>query len=320
MRSLLVALVLVLSLGCSLAQAQPSPQQPGCRIELVGAPTLTWREAAAWLPSTSDPGTDCSELYVRVDEHGADVTFVGRDGQRAQRRLSKPDELAPLLQALRAAAPDSAVAVVAEASAARADAKPALATWALLGKALLGVRVGQDALLSPVLATALLTRYRAWELGLGLAWEAKYYPLRTPRLLRTAAAVTPALSAAFRQPVKKATLLLGVHLSLGVVLFKVVESSLTVTDVVPLTETRHTAYELRPGTFVGVSFPRAARVRMRAELAFDFVAWSEGENHNGNTFGPSATGGSSTTAAFFPYNITPSWALSAMLGIEFGGP
>ncbi|HEX6240941.1 MAG TPA: hypothetical protein VFZ61_08605 [Polyangiales bacterium] len=303
-----MAKLLLLGAACLFARAagaQEATPTDSCRVELVNAPSLTWRQAEAWLPAASNPAARCRELYVRVDEQGADVTIVERDGRQAQRRVARPEELTALLEA-RSMPPAPARPPPGRSAAPEAPA------WSVLGSALTGARAGAAALLSPALAATLMARFRSWEFGGGLGWEARYYDLFSSTSRGTDAFV-PALAFARRQPLRQTALIMGARVGLGVVRTTQVEAepSSGALDLAAFTRSPHTDYELRPGTFVGVSWPRHGWARLRAELGFDFVAW--------DSFVLSAPANSFGGAGFvFRPNYTPDWAISLMLGAEFG--
>lgn len=80
--------------------------------------TVTLRstlESAAWRGAVTSaeraiakhpPEDDCREVVVDADERGADVTFTTRDQRTATRRIARPADLRPVIEALLVTVPD----------------------------------------------------------------------------------------------------------------------------------------------------------------------------------------------------------------------
>jgi hypothetical protein len=125
------------------------------------------------------------------------------------------------------------------------------------------------------------------------------------------------LSIALRQPLGRTALLLGGRAGFGTVLWKQAEPSL-VAGGSSVPEVLRIHYELRTGLFLGAVFPRTSRVRLRAELGFDFVAWTS--HSRINSISSDRNQDQTEPGITFGFHKTPFWALTAMLGVEFGGP
>jgi hypothetical protein len=68
-----------------------------------GAVTSAEREIAKHPPA----GNDCREVLVDADERGAEVTFTTRDDRTATRRIARPRDLRPVIEALLVTVPEA---------------------------------------------------------------------------------------------------------------------------------------------------------------------------------------------------------------------
>jgi hypothetical protein len=100
-----------LVLAVLLASAGPAQAEGRCSVRVdvaVGAGDGdAWRDAVHAIERTIDAGghNDCEAIVVSPDAHGAAVTFTTRDGRTAVRRVTTPDDLLPLAEALLVASP-----------------------------------------------------------------------------------------------------------------------------------------------------------------------------------------------------------------------
>jgi hypothetical protein len=95
-----------------------------------------------------------------------------------------------------------------------------------------------------------------------------------------------------RQPLGDATVFLGARLSLA-----------ALNDESEVDSGRRGRAEMRVGSYLGVALPSAAKTRFRAEIGAELV--------------PEDLGGKSADS--LEATITPWWATSLSLGLEFGG-
>jgi hypothetical protein len=261
---------------------------------------------------------DCASLRLVARSSGALLIFATLDGRTAKRALAHPSELASAVEALlvtgatssqeapaatseHARPPQAAQQNADEAASPAAKGQPPPPTQrdlTVLYTFALGARVGEYALLSPVIGASILLCIDNWELGLRTDVEAQYYSMRLPVERQDAYAIVPAFSFARRLPVgRTTTLLAGVHLGMAAlrsVLLRPI-SRLDDVQVAPLAGNLRRSYEGRTGPFLGVLVPVRPVVRLRVELAADFI-WFR-------------------TA--YTYAV-PDWGLSVMVGLELG--
>jgi hypothetical protein len=279
-----------------------------CRVELTGD------SATVWLGSTGVPeipeGADCETIRVEVNGESARVTFVTRDGRRAERVVHDPSELAPTLEALRVTGPREPAEAPAEKALApavrpatvpiEADRAPAVrdevgradrdqsAIFALTG----GTRGGADSLVTPLFTGSASLSLDRWELGVMGAFEAQYFDVAADPRRAPGSAVAAGVLAGRRQPIGPTTVFLGTRLVLA-----------ALNDESEVDSGRRGRAEMRVGSYLGVALPSAAKTRFRAEVAADLV--------------PEDIGGKAEDS--LEATITPWWAMSLSLGLEFGG-
>ena len=302
----------------ALAPAVPC-RADACKLELTGAESAPWGEAARALVALALDERDCARIRLEVTDSGARLTFVTRDARSAERALLDPDELLPTIEALRvtlpepaqdrapqdrapAATPTRSRSLPTPGPVARANAEPLASETepvqddsgpSPILAVLSGTRGGGDSLFSPVLggvASLLLAR---WELGVTAAFEPQYFDLRDGASSeQKASALAFGVTGGRREPLGRFAVLYGARLS-GVILLH--------------DQQNRGRGEARAGAYLGLALPRRADVRFRAELGADLVgadqSFSE-ETPVGESSGP----------------IAPEWAISALLGIEIGGP
>ncbi len=275
-----------------------------CPVELRGAPSESWlRAGRAIEPLTTEP-SDCARIEIELERStdAARLIFVTRDGRRAERRLAHPDELVPTVAALgvrgvNASSPALEDGPAAPARAADAvsplDSPPsnpaaapgeARALFALLG----GTRAGAGRLVSPVLGGAASIALDRWELGINLALELQYFDLHQSELDPSSAA-SVGVTVGRREPIADVELLFGVRSMLA-----------ALNDESRRGSGERGRAELRLGAYLGAVWPRQSSSRFRADLALDVV--------------PHESLGAIGTA------VTPWLAVSALMGVELGGP
>lgn len=274
-----------------------STRARACDVELLGEPSEAWQDAVRNLaPLQAD---DCELLRIDAREGGAHVTFIIRDGRRAERTLLQPEELAPAVAALRVVGAPAPQAVAPAPSTPPVEAAPRLS--ALFG-AFAGVRAGAQKLVSPTLAIAVQLRIRSdWECGIHLTWPMNYFRLGDPPQVPGGGAAVNSKQGgteflaqagfARRQPIGKLILLVGARAGWGMRFRGPPQPSGTSAAYPP------GRYEGRGGLFLGLVTPRAsAHTRFRVELGADFVFPKD------NSF----------------FQTIPNWALFALVGIEIG--
>jgi hypothetical protein len=277
-----------------------------CPVELRGAQSEPWlRAGRATEAMTTDP-SDCARIEIELERStdAARLIFVTRDGRRAERRLAHPDELMPTVVALsvqgvsesstpvledRPMAPTRVADAVAPLdpppsgpAAAPGDAR---ALFALLG----GTRTGAGRLMSPVLGGAAAITLERWELGINLAIELQYFKLNLSELDAPSSAASVGVTVGRREPIADVELLFGARAMVA-----------ALNDESQKDSGERRRAELRLGAYLGGAWPRQRSSRFRADLALDVV--------------PHESLGASGTP------VTPWLAVSALMGMEFGGP
>jgi hypothetical protein len=277
-----------------------------CPVELRGAPSEPWlRAGRAVEAATTDP-SDCARIEIELEPstNAARLIFVTRDGRRAERRLADPDELMPTVVALGVQGVNGSSTPAPEdgpaASAPIASAMPPLdsppsgpaatpggarALFALLA----GTRAGAGRLLSPVLAGSAAIAHERWELGINLALELQYFnlDLSEPDVRTSAASV--GVTVGLREPIADVELSFGARSMVA-----------ALNDESQKDSGERGRAELRLGAYLGGVWPKKASSRFRADLALDVV--------------PHKSLGTNGTP------VTPWLAVSALMGVEFGGP
>lgn len=303
----LVRAALVAAWACAVWVGARVCVAASCPVELRGAPSEPWRRAgrAAIEALTKDP-SDCARIEIELEPStdAARLIFVTRDGRRAERRLSRPDELMPTVVALgvRGAreestpalgdeprvAPSSAVDAVSplDSPASEPDAAPgeAGALFALFG----GTRAGAGRLVSPVLGGAAAIAVDRWELGIHLALELQYFNLDLSETDVRTSAASVGVTVGRREPIADLELSFGGRTMVA-----------ALNDESRKDSGERGRAELRLGAYVGAVWPRTSSSRFRADVALDVV--------------PHESLGSIGTP------VTPWLAVSALMGVEFGG-
>jgi hypothetical protein len=274
-----------------------------CPVELRGAPSEPWLRAGRAIEALTTDLSDCARIEIELERStdAARLIFVTRDGRRAERRLAHPDELVPTVAALgvrgdsEAPVPeDGPMAAVRAADAVSPlDSPPSepaaapghAALFALLG----GTRAGAGRLLSPVLGGAAAIALDRWELGISLALELQYFnlDLSEPDVRTSAASV--GVTVGRREPIADVDLLFGARSMVA-----------ALNDESRKDSGVRGPAELRLGAYLGGVWPRQSSSRFRADLALDVV--------------PHESLGTNGTP------VTPWLAVSALMGVEFGGP
>jgi hypothetical protein len=272
-------------------------------VELRGAPSEPWLRAGRAIEARATDPSDCARIEIELERStdAARLIFVTRDGRRAERRLAHPDELMPTVVALgvRGASETPVLEDGPMAPARAADAVPPLdsppsepaaapgearALFALLG----GTRAGAGRLVSPVLGGAAAIALERWELGINLALELQYFNLHLSETDASSAA-SVGVTVGRREPIADVELLFGARSMVA-----------ALNDESRKGSGERGRAELRLGAYLGGVWPRQSSSRFRADLALDVV--------------PHETLGAIGTP------VTPWLAVSALMGVELGGP
>ena len=277
-----------------------------CPVELRGAPSEPWLRAGRAIEALTTDPSDCARIEIELERStdAARLIFVTRDGRRAERRLAHPDELMPTVVALgiRGVSESSTPALEdgAAAPARAADAVSPLdsppsgppaapgearALFALLG----GTRGGAGRLVSPVLGGAAAITLERWELGINLALELQYFDLHLSEPDGPSSAASVGVTVGRREPIADVELLFGARSMVA-----------AVNDESQKDSGERGRAELRFGAYLGGVWPRHSSSRFRADLSLDVV--------------PHKSLGAIGTP------VTPWLAVSALMGVEFGGP
>jgi len=287
-------------LGARVCVAAP------CPVELRGAPSEPWLRAGRAIEAlTNTDPSDCARIEIELERSTdtARLIFVTRDGRRAERRLAHPDEVVPTVAALGvrgvngsstpaledgpaapARAADAVSPLDSPPSNPAAAAGEARALFALLG----GTRAGAGGFVSPVLGGAAAIALERWELGVSLALELQYFNLH-PSEWDASSAASVGVTVGRREPIADVELLFGVRSALA-----------AINDESRKGSGERGRAELRLGAYLGGVWPRQWSSRFRADLALDVV--------------PHETLGAIGTP------VTPWLAVSALMGVELGGP
>ena len=159
------------------------------------------------------------------------------------------------------------------------------ALFALLG----GTRAGAGLLVSPVLGGAAAIAFEHWELGINLALELQYFNLHLSEPDVRTSAGSVGVTVGRREPIADVELLFGARSMVA-----------ALNDESQKDSGERGRAELRLGAYLGGVWPRQRSTRFRADLALDVV--------------PHESLGSIGTP------VTPWLAVSALMGVELGGP
>ncbi len=297
-----------------------------CPVELRGPPSEPWLRAGQAIEALTTEFSDCARIEIDLEPNteGARLTFVTRDGRRAERHLAHPDQLVPSVMALgiegateltspvpetvplaaplapvRAAdsvppvdarsspqAPPAPSSRLSPSSPSQASAAPddARAIFAVLA----GARGGTGQLVSPVLEGAAAIAPGRWELALNLALELQYFDLQLPEPDGPSSAASLGVTAGRREPFTDVELLYGVR---GMVA--------ALNDESEKDSGVRGGAELRVGVYLGGAWPRQWSSRFRGDIVLDVVP----HDSLGDIGKP----------------VTPWLALSALIGLEFDG-
>jgi hypothetical protein len=276
-----------------------------CPVELRGAPSEPWLRAGRAIEALATDLSDCARIEIEVERNtdAARLIFQTRDGRRAERHVAHPDELVPTVVALgvRGAGESSTPALEngSAAPARAADAEPppdslpskrpaapaeARAHFALLG----GARAGAGRLVSPLLGGAAAIALERWELGINLALELQYFDLQQSKAAPSSA-VSVGVTVGRREALADVEVLFGARTMVA-----------AVNDESHEDNGEPVRAELRLGGYLGGVWPRQSSSRFRADLALEVVP-----NHSRSGIGTPAT---------------PWLAVSALMGVELGGP
>lgn len=309
-RSLCALLVATLSLPSAAHAAL-------CSIDAVfddaaSDGTSGWTDAAAALRELALTDADCVSLRIEPSSGGARVLFSTRDGRTAERYVATPEELRPTVDALRVQAPAATPEPVPAPPPAAAPAKPVPASTPqpepaerasgdetpLRFAMFTGARGGADSLVSPLLSTALSLTFRHLELGATLSSELKYVDVQGIRPAdRQTSTAALGLHAGARSPWGAADLLAGGRVAFATLLTRDHESHVCPPDLAscPLSDEDERVGEWRFGAYTGFAIPRNGSLRFRTEIGGELATPRPGSG---------------------TLPLTPSWALSALVGLE----
>lgn len=305
-----------------LSLGLPTTAAARCPIAVENA-SSTWSEAAASLPDSAT-GSDCARVVLTGDgADGATLTFTTSDGRAAIRTLAHPDELVPALAALteRGPLPEPPAAEPVRETPPPPTAMPTPqaqpteepvsiqagerssddAGSAFVLALQTGARSGSS-LMSPVLVGAAAIALERWELGVLVAYEARYYDLeaRVPSERQTGA-LGLGVGAGRREPIGGVDLLAGARTMIATLTHMVEEVD------APAGRGPHeerSALEWRIGAYLGTVAPREGVLRFRAELGVDLV----GSDRSTST----------VDNVVIQPPIAPEWAITGLIGVELG--
>lgn len=255
------------------------------------AATKRLEERIRTLPQAS---TDCREISVDVAEGHASLTFVTRDGRRAVRAVSSPDELVPTVEALFVTLPPAAPPPppasattssvpprLAEAPASSANPVDQSGPAIVLGVAG-GARLGlPGAFAAPTVSVGAGVTIGHWDIALRGEWDAANAVLgSSPPSGFHVSGWSAALTAGRREPIGGAALTLGVLAGLSGVAWEVPDTSQSNAQGTSgngsqssgTSATTGSKIEPRVGLYFGAAIPRRARIRFHPELFADVVA------------------------------------------------
>lgn len=260
----------------------------GCEIRLTTGASDPWQAAVAAVSrrlAAAPPGAeDCGGITVDVRTDGAaTLRFSTRDGRVAERELTEPGDLGPLVEALvvstnQPAAPEAPASVPAVAP---AVSEPPVASRAapegqLLATAATGARLSSGAsnanvrYLSPAIVLGGHVVLGRWEVGGWGEWGPFYRDLQRDELPGFAmSSVTIGLQISRRAPLGWGTLRYGPTLGIAQVNE---EADATVTGDAPVRDRA----QMRLGAHVGASLPERSAVRFTVDLRGDAVVRRSG--------------------------------------------
>jgi hypothetical protein len=302
-----VSVVIVVA---SIATARDASAMERCRVEIASADESAgaWVEEASRLDGLLAAAThenDCASVVVQVEEGKARLTFTARDGRRAEREIGEPSELVATVVALGVSVPAPAMSSTTTTSTTTTtttstkktvESKDAVLKPTLIYGGKVGTRYGADNLITPMLEGFVSLLYARWEVGLILRIEGDYTDLSkagedtTDHL--SAGAVT-GVAVSRREPAGPFSLLAGTTLLVA-----------AVSDEKNAPDGGPKGGEVRVGAFLGMVFPRKAKMRYRADAAFELVPHNFGQSQMSASGDP----------------IMPWWAVMLTFSLEFGGP
>jgi hypothetical protein len=152
---------------------------------------------------------------------------------------------------------------------------------------------GADSLFSPVLAGAVSLLRSRWEFGVIGALDTRYRSFDGSDSPSGGGTISAGIFVGRREPAGNLELLAGARLSIAAIFYD--ENVDGPVGGPAVQEPQHGGpAEGRVGAYLGAAFPRKSSVRLRGDVVGDAVV------------------GSSP-----PLPITPAWAMSALLGVEF---
>jgi hypothetical protein len=240
------------------------------------------------------------------------LTFVTRDGRKAERLLSDPAELEATIAALSvtdhrtepAAAPSRpggnrqppkpappAASPRHPVTESAADSEPS-SDGQVMYSLQAGSRGGADNLISVVLnGSASLVLHR-WELGVAASIDFQYIKVGASPREAPGSSVAAGVTVGRREHVDNTAVLVGSRLTIA-----------GLNDEREVDTGERGGAEVRTGAYFGLVFPRRASARFRTELGAELVPHDLGGRISRSSAGP----------------VTPWWAVSLLAGVELGG-
>lgn len=309
-----------------------------CPVLVVPANAATeWADAARQsselISHLGNTETDCSVIVIDVHGEGAHITMTTTDGRKATRSIRTPEEAYPVIRALVVTMPE-------ESGPTHSDATPAPAAtasrdvnsgrppsnqgaptakstdWNLLACGAGGARLASAAVgVSPIGSGFAAVRLGRFESGLRGSREFGYHPMGGTVPAGFALSATSAeLFVGYRQPIGKWALIAGFKGATAFVVEKF-DAYLQAIGTGPNAASEdfkgsvtRRITEGRAGPYVAVVYPTHFRVRLRAQVEFEY-----------------AVARLRTSQDSLPADVTPptfpalsTWGVGLTLGIEAG--
>ncbi len=301
------ATLAALSLAGRAALAAP------CEVRLAGDVEERWQRAVhdlrAGLEDTR--AGDCANIVVTIEAGQARLVYTTRDGRTAERKLARPAELQPTVEALlvtgrtatgpepppaapppRIAEPSrpAPVVVVSPGPARPTTPKPIVGIG-------LGTRIGDHKLATPIAELSATLSLTDWELAVLGRWESGYHALDDNPEGRRASGLSAGVAIGRRDPVGGIAVVWGTD----VILASLDDES---SERVQQGQGHVGHAEARIGGYVGAVVPRGTSPRFRATLGADVLPTQLGQPEKDPAGQP----------------LTPWLAATLVLGMEIGSP
>lgn len=303
-----------------------SPALGDCHVDLRGG-GVDWQAATRALSSSGLALADCASIVLVVDRRGARLTFVTRDGRRAERPLQHPDELSSTVAALAVVGPSEVPACAsAPPPGAHHGGKQVVATNAPQRKVAAaitlasplelifglgaGARGGAHGLWSPVMSGLTALVLHRWEVGVTAAFDVRYTDLRRPvQPAWSSGAMVLGVGVGRRESLTgDLWWLVGARLALAALTEGAQKEIETSAGEGQDEVRRHIGlFEGRVDGYLGLVAPVSTGLRLRAELTMGLVGIGRRIEQRG------------TAGALVDLHITPTWAVGLWLGLEVRG-